>query len=103
MRRLAFDEAVSASRHLPGIARAGAAAGPINGQAALDISVQVSGNSTRRVGIDYAARQFVVFDEHAAGIFHGHVRSWSEMTQAMQAALRRSGMVDGRGTILMGR
>jgi hypothetical protein len=69
MRRATFDDAVSALRHPPGIARAGGAAGPINGQAALDVSLQVGANSTRRVGVDYAQRQFVVFDEHAAGMF----------------------------------
>ena len=100
MRRATFDEAVSASRHVPGVARGGAAAGPINGQAALDVSLQVGANSTRRIGIDYAQRQFVVFDQHAAGMFHGHVRSWSELTQAMQATLRRAGMADGRGNIV---
>ena len=102
MQRATFDEAVSALRHPPGIARAGVAAGPINGQAALDVSLQVGANSTRRVGIDYAQRQFVVFDEHAAGMFHGHVRSWGELTQAKQATLRRAGMVDSRRDIMLG-
>jgi hypothetical protein len=102
MGRATFDDAVSALRHPPGVARAGAAAGPINGQAALDVSLQVSANSTRRIGIDYAQRQFVVFDEHAAGAFHGHVRSWGDLTQAMQSTLRRAGMADGRGNIIVG-
>jgi hypothetical protein len=60
------------------------------------------GNSTRRVGIDYAQRQLAVFDEHAPGLFHGHVRTWDQLTQAMQSVLRRAGMVDGRGNIIVG-
>jgi hypothetical protein len=67
------------------------------------MSLQVGANSTRRVGIDYAQRQFVVFNEHAPGMFHGHVRSWGELTQAMQTTLRRAGMVDTRGNIMMGK
>lgn len=102
MRRATFDEAVSALRHPPGVARPGIAAGPINGQAALDVSLQVGANSPTRVGIDYAAGEFVVFMEHAPGMFHGHVRAWGELTQRMQAVLRQSGMADGRGRVLGG-
>jgi hypothetical protein len=100
MRRATFDDAVSALHHPPDATRAGVSAGPINGQAALDVSLQVSANSTRRIGVDYAQRQFVVFDEHAAGMFHGHARSWGDLTQATQSTLRRAGMVDGRGNVL---
>lgn len=102
MGRRTFDDAVSALRHSPGVVRPGIAAGPINGQAALDASLQVGANSTRRIGIDYAQRQFVVLDEHAASMFHGHVRSWDQLTQQMQAVLRRAGMVDRRGNIIIG-
>jgi RHS repeat-associated protein len=102
MRRAVFDDAVSVLRHPPGVVRAGVAAGPINGQAALDVSLTVSANSTRRIGIDYAQGQFVVFDEHAAGMFHGHIRSWGDLTQAMQSVLRRAGMVDAHGSIILG-
>lgn len=102
MRRATFDEAVSALRHPPGVARAGVSAGPVNGQAALDVSVQVSVGSTRRIGIDYSRRQFVVLDEHAAGMFHGYVRNWGRLTRPMQATLRRAGMVDRRGNIIGG-
>ena len=76
---------------------------PANGQDALDQSIQVKSTSPRRVGIDYETGDFVVFDQTSQGIFHGHVRSWSGpngLTQAMQRALRESGMVDRRGRIL---
>jgi hypothetical protein len=32
--------------------------------------------------------------------FHGHVRSWDQLTSEMQNALRRSGLVDRKGRIL---
>ncbi|HAX79210.1 MAG TPA: hypothetical protein DCY88_26130 [Cyanobacteria bacterium UBA11372] len=73
--------------------------GPTNGQIALDNSVQVSDTSTRRVGVDRANNEIVVFDETRDGIFHGHVRSWEELRQEMKNALIRAGLVDSRGRI----
>lgn len=74
------------------------------GQSALDYSLRLSANSTRRIGIDYAEQRFVVFDETYPdqGIFHGHYRDWAELSQPMQGLLRRWGMVDSRGGILGG-
>ncbi len=71
----------------------------MNGQDALDASISFNPNTTRRVGIDYATGNFVIFDETLGGVFHGHIRPWSELTQQMQAALRRSGLVNNRGVI----
>ena len=55
---------------------------PTNGQAALNNSVQVKPTSSRRVGVDIQNREFVVLDETHPdqNIFHGHVRSWSDLT-----------------------
>jgi hypothetical protein len=82
--------------------RGDVAPGPSNGQAALDRSVQIKPTSTRRVGVDAESREIVIFDEThpGQGIFHGHVRSWSELRPEMQNALRRAGLVDGRGRII---
>jgi hypothetical protein len=77
-------------------------AGPLNGQAALDVSIQVSATSPRRVGVDYGAQQFVVLDQTQVGVFHGHVRTWSELTTKMQHTLAEAGMADRRGNILLG-
>ena len=41
-----------------------------------------------------------MFDETTPGVFHGHVRSWSELTNAMRAALRKAGLVNKKGKIL---
>jgi hypothetical protein len=71
---------------------------PIDGQGALDNSVSIGPNTTRRVGISQG--EFVVLDETGNGIFHGHVREWGDLTQEMQAALRKSGLVNKKGKII---
>jgi hypothetical protein len=76
--------------------------GLVNGQGALDTSIQVKSTSTRRVGIDYEAGDFVIFDNTINVVYHGHVHAWSELRLEMQNALQRTGMVDGRGNILGG-
>ena len=44
---------------------------PIDGQAALDNSIQIKPTSPRRLG--YSNGQFVVLDETRPGLYHGHV------------------------------
>jgi hypothetical protein len=73
---------------------------PLNAQAALDSSVQVKITSPRRVGVDMENQEFVVFDRTRENVYHGHVRSWSDLHPDMQRALQRAGMVDRRGNIL---
>ncbi|WP_162799153.1 hypothetical protein [Nocardioides sp. 616] len=75
-------------------------AAPTNGQSALNFSTQVKATSPRRIGVDPDANEFVIFDQTVEGVFHGHARSWSELTGGMQSVLRKAGMVDRRGNIL---
>lgn len=84
--------------------RGNIAPAPKNGQAALDNSVQVKSTSPRRVGIDYEAGEIVVFDEThpGKGVYHGHTRTWEELTPEMRKALIESGYTDRRGQILTG-
>lgn len=70
---------------------------PIDGQRALDNSVPISDNTTRRIGISEG--EFVVLDETMEKLFHGHVRSWKELSNAMKAALRKAGLVSKKGKI----
>ena len=79
-------------------------AAPRNGQAALDHSVQVKETSPRRVGVDYDTGELSVFDEThpGEGVFHGHVRTWDEMTDQQRNAFTRAGLTDRRGRILGG-
>jgi hypothetical protein len=44
-------------------------------------------------------REFVVLDKTSDGLYHGHVRSWGELDQKMQAILRKAGLVDKKGNI----
>jgi RHS repeat-associated protein len=81
-------------------ARGDASPAPKNGQAALDTSIKISENSTRRVGIDYDAGGFVVFPEHEPRKFHGYSVHWTKLTQKMQSVLRAAGMVNKKGRIL---
>lgn len=82
--------------------RPGVGSQPVDGQVALDGSVQVSTNSARRIGVDVQNREIVVFDETYPGqcIFHGHVRTWDELTPEMKSALHKAGLTDLKGNIL---
>jgi hypothetical protein len=73
---------------------------PLNGQLALDNSIRFKFESSRRVGVDPINKQFVVFDEHLTGKYHGHVRSWNELRPEMQNALIEAGLTDNKGNIL---
>ncbi|XXT18155.1 SpvB/TcaC N-terminal domain-containing protein [Sorangium sp. So ce429] len=108
-RRLEF---VASPKHPVGVApRPGVSPGPAHGQAALDTSVGIGENTTRRVGIDYETGKLVMFAETYPGRtglggapreFHGYVQTWDELPQAAQNALYKSGMVTRRGKILIG-
>lgn len=73
---------------------------PSNGQQALDDSLPLGNNTNRRIGI--SDNEFVVLDQTSGGafpngVFHGHVRSWGELTSKMQAVLRKAGLVTKGG------
>jgi len=70
---------------------------PIDGQSALDNSIQITPNSARRIGI--SNNQFVVLVETSPGLYHGHVRTWTELTNKMQAILYKQGKVSLNGKI----
>ena len=60
-------------------------------------------NTNRRIGISEG--EFVVLDQTSggafpSGVFHGHVRSWGELTSRMQAVLRKAGLVTKGGKII---
>jgi RHS repeat-associated protein len=92
-------EYVASPKH-GAVARGNIAAAPSHGQEALDLSLRISENTTRRVGVDYATKEFVVFDETSTGVFHGHVRSWSQLEGSMQRALIKEGVANSKGKIL---
>ena len=63
--------------------------GPKDGQKALDNSVRISESSVHKIGISEG--EFVVLMKTAEGIYHGHVRSWNNLTQDMRTALQEQG------------
>jgi hypothetical protein len=75
---------------------------PEDGQAALDRSTPLSPETTeRRLGVDKAHDEIVVFDETnpETGRFHGHVKSWKELRPRERSALLKAGLTDLRGRI----
>jgi len=85
-----------------GTAKGFASAEPKDGQVALNNSLQVKATSPRRIGVDLRNQEFVVFDETypGKGIFHGHVRSWHELTPEMQQTLIKADKVTKKGKII---
>jgi len=70
---------------------------PSNGQRALDHSILIGENSSRRIGISDG--EFVVLDQTSPGLFHGHVRSWADLTDQMKSALVNSNLTSLKGKI----
>jgi hypothetical protein len=71
---------------------------PLDGQAALDRSFPIDKGSDNRIGI--SNNQFVALNKTSEGVYHGHVRSWNELSDTMQAILRRQGLVSKKGKII---
>ena len=83
--------------------RGGKSQAPKDGIAALRNSYRISKNSPRRIGVDVANREFVVLNRTAKGqnFWHGHVRSWDELSRDMQNVLIRSRITNARGKIIV--
>ncbi|WP_052598407.1 hypothetical protein [Aureispira sp. CCB-QB1] len=73
---------------------------PTNPQKSLENSYELPGNTTRRVGVDKETGEFNVFDEHTKGNFHGHVRTWKELSQDMKNTLIKNKVANRKGKIL---
>ena len=69
MRRLEFQASPKHGTSARNTSKGVASRGPTNGQHALDNSVQVKNTSPRRVGVDRANGEIVVFDQTSRGIF----------------------------------
>jgi hypothetical protein len=78
---------------------------PVNGQQALNNSIEVqTETTTRRIAVE--GDTFVVLDQtsaanaHSPAKFHGHVREWGQLGDKMKAALIKIGWVNAKGKIL---
>ena len=77
-------------------------AAPQDGTAALRHSYRVSESAPRRIGVDAAHEEFVVLDrtQVGQGLWHGHVRTWDQLTQNMRNALTSNGITSNRGKLI---
>jgi len=57
-------------------------------------------HAPRRVGVDKKSGEIVVLDQTQKGEFHGHVRSWQDLTQQARNALIKAKLTDKKGNIL---
>ncbi len=65
---------------------------PKDGQTALDNSILIKQNSPRRISLSQG--EIVILDQTSLGLYHGHVRTWNELTGSMRRALHKSGWVN---------
>ncbi|MFD8384815.1 putative T7SS-secreted protein [Streptomyces sp. NPDC059679] len=84
------------------VQRGRAGAEPLDPQGTLEKSILFNPNTSRRISANYETGQFAIFDEthNGTGIYHGHVRTWDELNDKMQAALRKAGLVTAKGKII---
>lgn len=68
---------------------------PIDGQAALDKSIPLGGTSKRRIA--YVNNEIVILDQTSSGKFHGHVRTWADLSTDMQNILIKDGLFKRNG------
>ncbi|WP_241604081.1 hypothetical protein, partial [Rosenbergiella nectarea] len=73
---------------------------PTYGQDALDMSIQIKDTSTRRIGVDFKKNEIVVFDNTINDTYHGHVRSWQELTHEMKNILIKNGIADNKERVI---
>src|SRR5581483_6049417 len=74
---------------------------PNEGVAALNNSVLISENSTRRIGIDPTTDQIVVLADSNDGTYHGYVCTWNQLNQQMQNALQQDGLISSTGRVIL--
>ncbi|MFG2528313.1 putative T7SS-secreted protein [Streptomyces sp. NPDC048516] len=82
--------------------RGNAAPEPKDPEGTLQQSIPFNPNTTRRVAANHETGEFALFDEthNGTGIYHGHMRTWDELSPAQQSALRKAGLVNKKGKIL---
>jgi len=71
-------------------------AAPIDGQSALNNSLPIDANGTRRIAIE--GDHFVILDG-TDGVYHGHQRTWDELLQHQKNVLISAGLTTPKGKI----
>ncbi|MBO0827942.1 MAG: hypothetical protein J2P24_09180, partial [Streptosporangiales bacterium] len=84
---------------------------PTNPLDSMKDSLEIPGQSSRRISVDPKAGEYVVFDEDRPGIFHGHTRPWNDdsdrgiagMRDSWKRMLAKEGLVKYRTGKIIGR
>lgn len=71
---------------------------PIDGQKALDNSVELNNRSLSRIGV--SCNEIVELKKTAQGLYHGYVVSLDELEDHVVKLLRKNGLIDKAGNIL---
>jgi hypothetical protein len=66
----------------------------------LNNYTQIKDTSLRRIGVDSKAGEINIFDSTNNGTYHGHTRTWNELTQEMKNALINNGQATTKGVIV---
>ncbi len=70
---------------------------PSNGQVTLDSSSQIKASSPRRIGVDPENKEFVIFDRTHGNTYHGHTRSWDQLSSQQKNLAVKTGLVNRKG------
>ncbi|HSC25175.1 MAG TPA: hypothetical protein VLB80_03110 [Candidatus Babeliales bacterium] len=71
---------------------------PKNGQELLDNAFSIEGSQDSFIAID--GKEFVVFYKTMTHEFHGHIRTWKQLTHFMKNTLIHQGLVRRSGKII---
>lgn len=89
-----------------GNSKGGKGPAPKDGQRALDNSFEIGDDGKRRVSIDIDGN-FAIFDRTSKGaclyskdVFHGHIRTWEELTDEMRQIFRKNNLASKKGKII---
>jgi len=72
-------------------------AAPQYPQEMLDSSIRIKFTSPRRIAFDGETGEISIFDQTFEGVFHGHVRTWDQLTQEMKNTLIKEKIFTPRG------
>lgn len=79
--------------------KSGKSPAPNNGQELLDKAFPIEGSQDSFINLD-GNNNFVVFYKTIGREFHGHIRTWNELTQFMKNTLINKGLVRRSGKII---
>jgi hypothetical protein len=67
------------------------------------VKVDEKSNSPRRIGVsqgEFVVLDYTCHDANGNCKFHGHVRSWEDLSDKMKTALQKKGWANSKGKII---